>query len=475
MPNITFAPTDYLLVGAYFFVLVGIGIWAALARKRAAKTSEAFMVAGRTLTLPAFVATLVATWYGGILGVGELSYTNGLGTWAVFGLPYYLFAVLYALFLAGRVRDASDLTIPDKLQTAHQSKAVALMGAVLLFLMITPAPYVLMLGTLFQFLFHLSPLPALLVATAITVAFVVFGGFSTDVRTNIVQFVLMFAGFGMLVFFAARQYGSPQTLWAHLPAPLTHLTGTMTIPVIVVWYFIALQTFVDPGFHQRCSAARTPQTARNGILLSVLCWAVFDSLTLFSGLYARALLPNLAAPINSYPLLSQLVLPPGAKGLFWVGMMAPIMASVLGYTFIGAITLGRDVVWRAGLSKTHDDVWWTRIGIAITAVLSVIIARALPTVVGQWYAIGSACVPGLLIPLLTAYAPPKWRATPPATLAGMAMGTGLPLFWIFWAANHGGLDTANYPLHIEPMYVGLAASLVCWTVVFFTKRAAPLP
>ena len=156
-------------------------------------------------------------------------------------------------------------------------------------------------------------------------------------------------------------------------------------------------------------------------------------------------------------------------------MMAPIMASVLGYTFIGAITLGRDVVWRAGLSKTHDDVWWTRIGIAITAVLSVIIARALPTVVGQWYAIGSACVPGLLVPLLTAYAPPKYRAVPSATLAGMALGTGLPLLWIFWAANHGGLDTANYPLRIEPMYVGLSASLACWMMGTFIKRNSPRP
>ena len=429
------------------------------------------MVAGRTLTLPAFVATLVATWYGGILGVGELSYTNGLGTWAVFGLPYYLFAVLYALFFAQRVRGEGDLTIPDRLQTAHKSRAVALAGAGLLFLMITPAPYVLMLGTLFGFLFHLAPLPALLIATALTVTFVVFGGFSTDVRTNIVQFVLMFAGFGLMVFYAAQKYGSVPALWAALPAPLTHLTGTMTVPVIVVWYFIALQTFVDPGFHQRCSAAKTPQTARNGILLSVACWAIFDTLTLLSGLYARVLLPDLAEPIQSYPLLSQLVLPPGVKGLFWVGMMAPIMASVLGYTFIGAITLGRDVVWRMGWAKTHDDVWWTRLGIFATAGLSIAIARALPSVVGQWYAIGSACVPGLLVPLLTAYAPPRFRAAPKATLAGMAGGTGLPLFWIVWAARHGGLETANYPLGVEPMYVGLAVSGLCWGMGLLAKRS----
>ncbi len=30
-----------------------------------------YIVAGRRLTLPAFTASLVTTWYGGILGVGE--------------------------------------------------------------------------------------------------------------------------------------------------------------------------------------------------------------------------------------------------------------------------------------------------------------------------------------------------------------------------------------------------------------------
>ena len=51
-----------------------------------------YLVAGRRLTLPAFVATLVSTWYGGILGVGEYAWRHGLSNWLVFGVPYYLYA-----------------------------------------------------------------------------------------------------------------------------------------------------------------------------------------------------------------------------------------------------------------------------------------------------------------------------------------------------------------------------------------------
>ena len=46
-----------------------------------------YLLAGRRLTLPAFVATLVTTWYGGILGIGEYAWRFGISTWLVFGVP----------------------------------------------------------------------------------------------------------------------------------------------------------------------------------------------------------------------------------------------------------------------------------------------------------------------------------------------------------------------------------------------------
>ena len=63
-----------------------------------------YLLAGRRLTLPAFVATLVTTWYGGILGIGEYAWRFGISTWLVFGIPYYLAATVFALWLAPRLR-----------------------------------------------------------------------------------------------------------------------------------------------------------------------------------------------------------------------------------------------------------------------------------------------------------------------------------------------------------------------------------
>ena len=92
---------DLILLGVYFAAVLFIGFRAARKRKSG---SDDYLLAGRTLTLPVFVATLVSTWYGGILGVGEYSYRYGLSNWFVFGVPYYFFALIFALFLAKKIR-----------------------------------------------------------------------------------------------------------------------------------------------------------------------------------------------------------------------------------------------------------------------------------------------------------------------------------------------------------------------------------
>ena len=45
--------------------------------------------------------------------------------------------------------------------------------------------------------------------------------------------------------------------------------GGNSLQYLLVWFFIASWTFIDPGFYQRCSAAKNPDTAKKGILFSI--------------------------------------------------------------------------------------------------------------------------------------------------------------------------------------------------------------
>ena len=71
---------------------------------KTSKTDIDYIFAGRKLTVPAFVMTLVSTWYGGILEVGRFSHTYGISTILVFGVFYYLAAIVYAYIFVPKIR-----------------------------------------------------------------------------------------------------------------------------------------------------------------------------------------------------------------------------------------------------------------------------------------------------------------------------------------------------------------------------------
>ena len=56
------------------------------------------LLMGRQLTLPMFVGTLVATWYGGIFGVTEIAFSKGIYNFITQGLFWYVAYIIFALF-----------------------------------------------------------------------------------------------------------------------------------------------------------------------------------------------------------------------------------------------------------------------------------------------------------------------------------------------------------------------------------------
>ena len=455
------SPTDILLILAYFGAVVYVGF---RATKKAKSDTDEFLLAGRSLTLPMFVMTLVSTWYGGILGVGEFSYRYGISNWVVFGVPYYLFALVFALFLAKKVRATNLYTIPDKLEQSYDRKT-AVAGGILTFFLVSPAAYVLMLGILVQLVFGFSLTTSILLTTLLTVCYLYAGGFRSDVWVNAFEFVMMFLGFALVVVFAYARFGGLDFIRANVPPLHLSWNGGNSWQFILVWFFIALWTLVDPAFHQRCYAAKNSATAQRGILISILFWFVFDFMTSTAGLYARAVLPPLEKPMYSYPMLAEVALPSIAKGLFYIGMLATIMSTLSSLTLISAITIGKDIVGRIAKADHESPIVqrWTKIGLIITAVTAIAMALVVPSVVALWYTIGTCIIPGLLVPVMASYFE-RFRISANYAFGAMIAGWGLSTASLVHGhlAAVGGVPT--YWFGIEPMYPGLVASIVIWVV-----------
>jgi len=387
---------DWAILGAYAAGLIWIGIFRI---KDQSASQEDFILSGRRLSLGGFVATLVTTWYGAILGVGENTFLYGIQTWFIFALPYYGFALGYAFWIAPKIREKNFLSIPDHFRF-HYGETAGIISALLITFLASPAPYILSMGILLQFLFGINLGSALLISTIFSVIYVWNGGFSAVVKTDILQFILMFIGFFLLIGFSWNEFGSPAVLIKSISE--THLDplGGNTVQYILVWFFIAAWTFIDPGFYQRCAAAKSPEIAKKGLLISIGFWAVFDCLTVLSGLYAVVMIQTDQA-LLSFPLLGANILPIGVFGLFITGLLATIMSSIDSLSLISAITFGRDILWRIQRPRMDSNpIPLVRKGLVIISFLSLFLAFAVPSVVGLFYAIGSVLIPGLILPFV---------------------------------------------------------------------------
>lgn len=457
---------DYSLIVVYVALLLLLGFI-----KRLGKNSSAsqMIVGGRLLTLPALVASLVSTWYGGILGVGEFTYQHGLSNWLVFGLPYYLAAFLFAIFLAKRARESEVLTIPDRLAQAYDNKTAAA-GSIIIYLMTIPAAYILMLGVLGEQLFGWPFWLGIVLGSVASIVYVYLGGFDSVVRTDLLQFGLMFVGFAVMLVVLVINYGGVGFLVDKLPESYLTWNGDNSGLYIATWYVIALSTLIEPAFYQRCYAAKSASVAKTGIFVSIFCWAVFDFMTTSCGLYARAILPNLADPVSSYPALASAVLPTGLLGLFALGLLATVMSTVDSYSFLAASTFGNDIMRRLGNIREDQVTRYTKLGLVISSVLAIVLALFFRSVVDIWYVFGSIGTPALLVPVFFSFVG-KRRLSPRAALWSIILSGLISTFWYlsqYWTGS------GDYWLGLKPIFPGLLLSLGIY-LFLAVERGQALP
>lgn len=462
----TFETIDYLVIAAYFLIVQIIGFAASRINSSKMSSEKEFILAGRKLTLPLFVATLVATWYGSILGVGEFIYKSGIGGWVCFGLAYYIPAAIYGWLLAKRVRGSLAETIPEQISKFY-GKSNGIVASILVLIITIPASYILMLGVLVQLFTGWSLWICISLTAILSVLYLFKGGLRSDVWTNTFQFILMYVGFGILTYYTISTFGSISTMAVRLPASYLEFSGGNSWQIIVVWFIIAFQTLIDPSFHQRSAAAKTPAIAQKGIFISIFFWILFDSMTLICGLYARSYFPNIE-PLMSYPLLGQNVLPPFFKGIFLVAMLATVMSTLESLGFISAVTLGKDILsnfrWKK-FNLLQKPAFATKIGLIITTIFGTLMAVYLPSVVDLIYLTASITVPSLIFPLLLTYSTKYFLTEKKAFLVMIISG----ILSIFFVLVHLYPQFFDLVPDIEPMLPGLLISAIL-TGIFIKKR-----
>lgn len=458
---ISFSWLDIFIIVFFFLSLLLIGF---ISSKKTSSNSEDYLLSSRKVGLFLFVLINVSTWYGGIIGVGEFTYRYGLLSWVTQGLPYYVFAFLFAIFFAKKIRAASLFTIPDKLNEVY-GKKVAIISAIIVFILVTPAPYLLMSANLISLVFNMPILISLIIGVILSGSYLIKGGFRSNVYADAYQFFVMFIGFIIIFFVCLTNYGGVEYFEKKLPQSHLLFTGNTSPAFLIVWFLIAMWTFADPGFHQRSYAAKSGDVAKKGIIISIFFWALFDFLTTSTGLFSKAILPDLSTPVLAFPLLAEKVLSPGLKGIFYAAMFATILSTLNSFLFLSATTISRDFIYR--IKKSADDnklKSYTIIGLIISGLLSIIIAFLIPSVVEIWYTIGSLFIPSIILAVISAYYL-RFKISNRILIVEMIGSVLVSVIWLLIRDFY----LFGFWKEIEPMLVGLAFAIIIHCIGLILK------
>ena len=411
--------------------------------QKKSQENESFLellLMGRRLTLPLFIATLVATWYGGIVGVTSLAFEKGLFNFVTQGFFWYLTYLLFAFFIVHKVRNLKSRTLAESLEEffGPKSRKVA---AVLNFINVLPLAYAISGGVLIQLIFGIHLHFGILLSILFVVLYSSFGGLRSVVFSDLIQFFVMCSSVLLVIIFSISEFGGISFLQSKLPESYFKLTGDETLMATVVWGVIALTTLVDPNFHQRALAANSTPTAKKGIIISTCIWVVFDLCTTFGAMYAKALIPTAEAN-QAYMIYSIQLLPEGLKGYFLAGMLATIFSTMDSYFFIASTSVSYDLL----PAKLRNIKNYTPILFLIAIITGVFAISFDGKVYEVWKIMGSLSASCLLVPMCFAY----WK---PGILKDRDF-----LISAFLGAFGVGFSTITEIMLYDPIYSGLLTS-----------------
>ncbi|MBX7204906.1 MAG: hypothetical protein K1X81_05745 [Bacteroidia bacterium] len=450
-----------LIIAGYFLVLVLI----AFVRKKTPDSSSDFILAGRRVTLFPFVATLVSTMYGWVLGIGELYAQHGVSAWLFLSLPYSLFSLVFALFYAKKAREGKFTTLSDLLRH-HYGNRVATIGTMLILLLTAPAMYLLMTAQVLHFIWGWNMVWCIGLATLFSGGYILKGGFKTVVKTDLLQFIFMFAGFATIVISLFVVYGlsplqtiNPDLLRFHLPQSYWYIGS---------WFLFAAVVLVDPNYHQRIYSVNKPATAQKGLVISVLCWTLFDFLAATAALYALSLLQHSGSLFPSYQLYliaGQQFLSPVPMGLFFTGLLATIVSTGNSFLFTSAISISKDLLHanKKYLSLSIEQLTrFTLMAVGVANALLCVLYKD-SSVVAIFFDFTPYVCAGLLIPVLFSYT--RFKIAPSLVFWQMLLSVSFTYSIKLYRAGKSGLWE-----EVNEVYFGVCFALLFHLVILAFVR-----
>ncbi|MCH2651259.1 MAG: sodium:solute symporter family protein, partial [Candidatus Marinimicrobia bacterium] len=405
---------------------VGVGLW--FAKKHT--DFDDFFLAGRSLTTPLLITTLISTYYGidVLFGDSQLGFTDGVVAWFGYARPTYAFFLIAAFLLAQRLREENFKSLPDILDK-YYGKKTRYVGAVTSFIYSLPALSLYGFGMLGDVILGWKPIVGMLVFGGIALVYTLTGGFWAVVLTDSIQFVMMCVVLAFAFPFAMNLIGGFDSMIDTLEPSYFDTMGDLSIWLIIIYASTGLSILVEPTFYQRIFAAKSYKSVRNALIIGIFIWGSYDWMITILAMSAKVgvlkgLLPGDVAPDAALLTIMVAALPAGALGLFIAGVLSTEMSTLDSYCLVAGGNVAYDI-YKPALKPDATDtelIKTTRYGILLSWFLGFAMAVSFEQMLGLWVFMASMLISSTLPPNVVGIYVPSFRKP----LAGfLSAGLGL--------------------------------------------------
>ncbi|HEY7791904.1 MAG TPA: sodium:solute symporter family protein [Vicinamibacterales bacterium] len=447
--------------------LVALGLWIG---RRVHGTSD-FFVAGRQLGPGLLFSTMLAAniGAGSTIGAASLGYRDGLSAWWWVGSAG-IGSIVLAFWVGPAIRriaQAHDLrTVGDFLEWRFGADVRAIVTILLWFgTLAILAGQLIAVAWILNVVVGIPKWSGCLIGAVVMTAYFTAGGLLTSAWVNLVELVVLLAGFAVAFPIALHAAGGWPALTAAATAPPMFWHFTQGGGSGVVYLAMLGPAFiVSPGLLQKIYGARDDRAVRIGVGANAAVLLVFAFVPTLLGMMAQRLHPGLPANDLALPMLLMHDMPAGVGSLALAALFSAEVSTADAILFMLSTSLSQDL-YRRFIRPDATDA--TVLRVARWAAVAggaggVLLALAAESVIGALTIFYTLLSVSLFVPILAGL---YWRrAARVDALAALGIGVGCLLAVQAATAGQGfgGLWT--------PALIGLIASCAGFLVAQAARR-----
>lgn len=459
---------DTGIIFAYLALMVAIGLYA---NRKQGSVEDYFVASGKIGTL-SIACLWLAGWVGGasVIGVAANTYKFGISAGWYLG-SMALGCLLFALFFAARIKRTGKqnnyLTYPEMMEARYDSRTriVATITTIAAYVSYA-AGQIAASAVILQTMLGMEFSTAVLLSAAVIVAYTASGGFLAITYTDWVQVGILFFGVAIVgIPVVVMQGANWSEVTGTLPAGHFDVGGWGWPTILALLVSISLSFFTAMDNYTRCFAARTEQTARRGALIAAVLLLPLMVGTVWLGLSAKVLMPDLG---ESGDVLTRLVMdyfPIGLKGLLLVGMLSALMSTADICILTASANATRDIYQRYVNPQVEPKrlLQMSMVASAVVGLIATLMAWVMQDVINILLVAFTINSAALFLPSIAMVY--FKRVSKAAAFWSTSCSLAIVIAW--YALS----QFSDLPVfQLSPLWPGLLVSFLVFTLISFTDR-----